>query len=316
MRSIMAPLASHIPEPIKCCVRPISRPLFRYLHLKNLRRQQQQQQKPLEEAYRRFCQMSRNEGIQAIVFQDGKSQIHLSDGRRFHFDANDEVARMYSVPYDGTFEAKETEFVRSLVKPGWLCMDVGASFGWYTVLLSRLAGDTGQVHGFEPVPHTCEILRSNVRLNKCENVIINQCALDEIGGPRDIYVPDIGVSGSLSLAEYDKDYDVIQCTCRRLDDYCDEQGINHIDFIKADIEGAEWPMLKGGDNILKKSRPVLFLEVQEHSTRLFNYQTSDLFHWLSERGYMPYYLDDQSNLIPLDDIQKSLPDYNFFFLPQ
>ena len=293
------------------------RPFYRAM----LRRRSQpmseyeQQQRMLESSYVTFCQLSEKGDVANILFANGKAIITLKDGRHYHFDAHDRVARMYSVPHTGTFEAKETEFVRSFVQPGQVCFDVGASFGWYTILLSKLVGPTGHVHAFEPIPHTFNILQSNVTLNECSNVTLNNVALNATNGRKDLFLPDIGVSGSFRLHRYEKTYQTISCRARTLDDYCLEKGISRVDFIKADIEGAEWLMLKGATETLRQSKPVLFLEIQSESTQLFGYEPVELFAWLTDFGYVPHFVTDTGSLVRLDDYHGALPDYNFIFFP-
>ena len=222
---------------------------------------------------------------------------------------------MYSVPQTGTFEAKETDFVRGFVQPGQVCFDIGASFGWYTVLLSKLVGPAGHVHAFEPLPHNFEVLQSNVTLNECANVTLNDVALDATDGQKDLFLPDIGLTVSLRLHRYKKNYQVISCRTRTLDDYCLEKGISHVDFIKADIEGAELLMLKGAIETLRRSKPALMLECQSKVTRLFGYEPAELFTLLAELGYAPHFVADTGSLVHVDDYHGRLPDYNFIFLP-
>jgi FkbM family methyltransferase len=153
-------------------------------------------------------------------------------------------------------------------------------------------------------------------LNEFTNVTLNQVALDQTVGTRDLFLPDIGVSGSFRLHEYDKTYQTISCPTRTLDAYCSDHEIDRVHFIKADIEGAEWPMLKGGTEALNKSKPVLFLEIQAHSTKLFGYDPVDLFDWLDKLGYSPHVVSEHGDLVLLDDYRHRLPDHNFIFLPK
>lgn len=274
------------------------------------------QQNKVKVGYETFSQLSEKGDIDTIIFSKGSSIITLNDGRNYHFNALDKVSSMYSIPYSGTFESKETDFLRKFIKPGQICIDVGANFGWYTILFSKLVGETGSVHAFEPIPHTFEILERNVQLNKCLNVVINNVALDESKGQKDLFLPDIGVSGSFQLHKYDKDYQIIRSRTRTLDDYVEENGINCIDFIKADIEGAELLLLKGGRKTIIKNNPVLLLEIQNDSTKLFGYKPSDIFSYLDDLNYVPYTVSEKRGIVLLNDYSGVLPDYNFIFLPR
>ena len=53
--------------------------------------------------------------------------------------------------FQGYFEWAETNFIRSILKPGQTFVDVGANIGWHTLLAARSVGETGRVLAFEPV---------------------------------------------------------------------------------------------------------------------------------------------------------------------
>ena len=138
-------------------------------------------------------------------------------------------------------------------------------------------------------------------------------ALDEEEGMDVLFLPDIGVSGSFKLHEYQDEFHEIPCVVTRLDTFCKERSIEKADFIKADIEGAEFRMLRGATGILKRDRPVLMLEVQQHSSKLFGYEPCDLFYWLGEIGYRVFFVSREGGLIPIH-FEDELPDHNFIFI--
>jgi FkbM family methyltransferase len=261
-----------------------------------------------------------NQGLfKSIIFDELGCRYVLNDGRTYLFDPEKSAGWLYSIPYTGTFEKKETEFLRTLVKPGWVCVDVGGCFGWYTVLLSQLIGNQGKVFVFEPVPNNAACLRANLQLNKCANVQLNLCALSEsVQESIEIYVPKNGVSGSLKAHATRENCDVIKIKTSTLDIFAEENNLERLDFLKADIEGAEFLLLKGGRNALIKFKPILMLEVQASSTSLFKYKPKELFHFLSEIEYDAYYVDENSKLVyfPSTSFSNPLPDYNFIFKPK
>jgi FkbM family methyltransferase len=270
----------------------------------------------LEQAFDLFRDLSTKGAVQEIVFANGEVTIILDDRRRFRFDMHNPVSRLYTIPFSGNFEAKETAFLRTLIRPNQNCVDAGGSFGWYTVLLSNLVGEQGTIYSFEPLPQNYAQLGYNISLNGCRNVVLEQYALAEVSGDRDLFLPDIGVSGSFQLHDYVSNYERVTCKTITLDEYCRKNNINQIDFIKADIEGAEWLMLKGGRDILARCKPVLFLEIQPHSTKLFGYHPSDLFKWLNLLGYIPYVAANDGSLQKIINIYDPLPDHNFIFFPE
>jgi len=272
------------------------------------------QLKEMEWAYDRFHALSKNKNIDSVTFQKGQCIFRLTDKRQYYFDPHERAARMYSVPLTGTFERKETEFLRSTIKRGQVCIDVGACFGWYTLLFSSLVGETGHVHAFEPLSDNYRVLARNLALNEAKNVTLNEMALDEIIGDRELFLPDIGVSGSFRLHTYHRSYRTIMCEAQTLDAYCESKGIEQIDFVKADVEGAELSVIKGGIETIKRHRPKLMLEIQQHSTRLFGYAPRDIIVLLKELGYLPHFISEQGKLEALENFSDSLPDYNFIFI--
>jgi hypothetical protein len=75
----------------------------------------------------------------------------------------------------GFFEQGLTRMMLEYLDQGDVFIDVGAHFGYYTLLGSLLVGNQGQVHSFEPTPSTCQVLRRNT--NNKHNVVINNYAL-------------------------------------------------------------------------------------------------------------------------------------------
>lgn len=75
----------------------------------------------------------------------------------------------------GYFETGLTKFFLDYLREGDILIDVGAHYGYFSLLGSSIVGKNGQVHSFEPTPSTYEILRSNL-IGK-NNITSNNCAL-------------------------------------------------------------------------------------------------------------------------------------------
>ena len=63
----------------------------------------------------------------------------------------------------GVWERSETQEVCEILHPGDTFIDVGADFGWYTVIGAKVVGPTGRVIAFEPVPRNLEFLKAQRR---------------------------------------------------------------------------------------------------------------------------------------------------------
>jgi len=257
--------------------------------------------------------------IASISYEKTRCIYQLDDGRRFVFRPDKAAGWLYSIPYSGDFEVKETDYVKRTLEKDWVCLDVGGCFGWYTVLFANLAGPNGTVHVFEPVPDNRECLVENITLNASTNVTVHPYALGDKPATTTIYVPEGGVSGSLRAHGGADNCRAIEVQVSTLDDFARESSLARLDFIKADIEGAELLLLQGGAETLRRFKPTLMLEVQAHSTRLFGYEPKELFRFMQELGYGIFWVGTDGTLVRCDasiSTGSPLPDYNFIFVHQ
>ena len=188
----------------------------------------------------------------------------------------------------------EIEIFRSLIHGGDTILDLGANTGQYTCLFCILAGSTGAVHAFEPIPPTFEMLKRNVarHAKKCP-VFLNNLAAGDSEGAVTMFVSD-GRFTEASMVNHAKNSPAANFDCRvtTIDRYMKEKNITKVDMIKCDVEGAELLAMKGAKALLKsKNPPVLFLEAWSGWTKDFGYRPADLFTFLErEAGYAIYHV--------------------------
>lgn len=204
--------------------------------------------------------------------------------------------------------------IRHMVQPDDIVLDVGANFGLYTYLFSKLIGVNGRAHSYEPVPPTAHILRNNVRRLNLKNVFVREMALSSQAGNATIHVPVDKNGENFYRATIDDKcggtaYNVITQT---IDDLFFHKYSPKISFIKIDTEAHEHEVVKGGMNLIKRDKPILFIEIDKN---MWNPATDS--YWLrkalEEVGYHPYFLKGKKKLLP------SLPttrerEFNYFFL--
>src|ERR1043165_8882429 len=83
------------------------------------------------------------------------------------------ISRIYtSLTASGFLKKKYPElfFLQKIIKPGFVCIDIGANMGYYSTFLSRLAGESGKVYSVEPVPMFVDILKLNLKAIGIRNV--------------------------------------------------------------------------------------------------------------------------------------------------
>ncbi len=195
----------------------------------------------------------------------------------------------------------EKIFFLNLLRDGDTILDIGANRGYYTLLFSHIVGGRGEVHAFEPVPATFEKLFGTLRKHgRFENCRLNQMALGETSGKAELYIPG-GDDGQVSLKRHSagswqdaNQVTSVECAVTTLDQYAQVQVKNKIHFIKCDVEGAEFSVLKGGVRTLEKDLPILYLEIFEQWSKDFGYKPVEIVRWLRTRGYQDFYRVDST----------------------
>lgn len=171
----------------------------------------------------------------------------------------------------GCFEPNETVFLASVLGPGMTFVDVGANIGLYTLLAAHLVGPGGSVVAVEPSPREQMSLRRNLALNGQFAVRVRTEALGQAGGTAILHVTDAEHAGQNTLGRprY-TDTNVIEeieVPITTLDSLVDEEGLERIDAVKVDVEGAEELVLRGAEASLRCFRPLVLLELQDPSLR-------------------------------------------------
>ena len=146
----------------------------------------------------------------------------------------------------GVWEPHLTHFMKRTIKEGDSVVDVGANIGYYTLLMSQLAGKDGSVVSIEASPATFEKLTKNIERNSCANVISRQVAVSDHKGELKLFYSEYGDkdTGKLSTIERSGATGVTSVPCDTfISVLTSAVPIDRVSFIKIDIEGAEAPLL-------------------------------------------------------------------------
>jgi FkbM family methyltransferase len=235
--------------------------------------------------------------------------VHLVNGMHIEVDPRDYVGR--SIMDNGCFETETVHFVQRFLKPGMVFLDIGANIGQYSLLASELVGSEGTVHSFEPYPLMYAVLRRNVERNHCVNVHCNCVALDEQEGSQQLFLSGSKGFGSTSFVPAEH-YSGLQIGVRTMsvDRYAQVHGLDRVDLIKIDVEGAEMSVLKGAHFLLDKHPDVaLVLEFNDTAAHRFGYSSAQLADYLRARGFKLFRLQE-SGISPYKNDDGKLIYYN------
>ena len=224
------------------------------------------------------------------------------DGFVFHLNPRDQFITTTMVT-TGTWEPTETSVLRAQLRPGDTYVDVGAYIGYYTVIASKLVGQSGRVIAFEPDPRNFALLKRNVETNGCTNVILEQLALSDRPGSIKLFLHDVS-KGSHSIVEFAGAAGTVEVEAVPLDDYLAEWE-RQIDVVKIDTEGAEAIILDGMRGTFKRYRNArLLMEFYPYKLRRSGREAESLLEELRSLGFRFYNVDEKElEVVPVTAAQ-------------
>lgn len=163
---------------------------------------------------------------------------------------------------------------------GATVLDIGANNGIYCFWMMRAVGPSGNVIAFEPQPETCEgIERQRLRFN-WSNLRVMNVALSDSDGKKSLSRQGIGDGSATLEATRRRNTDAtLNVQVTQLDTIADEI-FSKLKFIKCDVEGHERNVFLGGEQTIRRYRPV----VQFEST-VTDPRTQDIFQFFRGLGY-------------------------------
>lgn len=196
------------------------------------------------------------ERVQTVYLGQGKVLARILGSKKIFLSTSDRGFACH-VMLDGFWETWLTLFFLRVVGRGMTVLDVGANFGYYTLLFGDLVGPQGRVVAIEPVPQTAALLEQSVTLNGfAGNTRIVRAAAGNKEGTAFVMVPDGEpknatvvpgpVEGTIPVATVPVDHLT--------------RNLQRVDVVKVDAEGAEPMIFEGMQETIKRHRPRIILE--------------------------------------------------------
>jgi len=181
----------------------------------------------------------------------------------------------------GSYEMRKRQAFEVEIPQGAVVFDVGANVGYYSLLAAVLVGNEGRVYAFEPLPRNVRFLRRHVTLNHMDNVEVIEAAVSDHTGAASF---DLGASSAMGHLSDAGDIEV-RLVC--LDEMLENGDIQPPDYMKVDVEGAEYEVLQGARKVIQRYRPTFFLDTHQREAH------QPLIALLKELGYTFKILDDK-----------------------
>jgi len=137
-------------------------------------------------------------------------------------------------------------------RKGDIILDIGAGIGDDAIYFSDIVGKEGKVIAIEAHPHTYRCLKKTIEANNLENVVAINVACSESSGKIKI-TKNLAYLGNNIFHFNDENNDFIEVKSVTIDSILEELKIENVDFVKINIEGAEYGALKGASSILKNN---------------------------------------------------------------
>jgi FkbM family methyltransferase len=153
----------------------------------------------------------------------------------------------------GSYEYEKQQTISNIVKPGTIAFDLGAHVGFYTLLFSKMTGSLGRVFAFEPFPPNIYYLQKHIALNHIMNVQILEVAVSDSSGVTSFLQQSNSSMGH--IGEFGG-FDVEKVA---IDELVKIGKLPVPNYMKIDIEGAEYKALIGSQATLREFHPIIFL---------------------------------------------------------
>lgn len=222
-------------------------------------------------------------------------------GVRWRLDLREGID--FSIYLLGSFEPSVVRSYKRLVRPGSVVLDVGANVGAHTMPLAQAVGENGRVIAFEPTSWAFEKLVGNLALNPALSERVRAERVMLVAGP-DSGMPE-HVYSSWPLVGSDEVHPLhrgslkstAEAEATTLDRYVAAAGLDRVDFLKLDVDGAEPDVLAGAAETIVRYGPPIIMELAPYL-----YDGTDGFEcligFLDANGYRIEHLRSRRELPP------------------
>lgn len=183
--------------------------------------------------------------------------------------------------------ADELEVFAQYLSPGMNAIDVGANIGHHSVAMARLVGPDGCLLAVEPQVEINRLLAANLVANGIMNARVERCLVGECSGRASLSPIDYSTAGNFGAVDVARtSVEGEQVSMKTLDELVHEYyGDKPVHFVKLDVQSFELYVLRGAPNLLRTSRPVLYLEVSPYWMHQRGYDYREIFLLLRSHDY-------------------------------
>lgn len=196
----------------------------------------------------------------------------------------------------GVYDPNSMMVVKNMIPAGGVFIDVGASFGYFSIIATDAVGPNGRVIAIEPSSRDYARLVDNIQINNLANIVSTyRLALSDKAGTA---LLSIATEERSALNTLGKEFSFkgIESIAKEeietvsLDEFLEFNPLDRVDFIKLDIEGSELKALQGAVKTIERFKPALMLGVNENALRASGTDHDKIQVTLTDLGYRAYKL--------------------------
>ncbi len=200
-------------------------------------------------------------------------------------------------------EIRLARFLIRHLREGDIFFDIGAHYGYFTLLASALVGSNGRVVAFEAAPATFPVLKTNTR--NITNVSAHDLALSDKEALLTFYeFPNLySEYNTLNIEQFKGERwftryppREIRIPSVRLDTFVTEMGLRPT-VLKIDVEGAEDSVMRGAQTYLTVQAPLIVMEYLAQKRHNASHRRAE--EMLRALGYYPFCIDEDGGIQPL-----------------
>jgi|SaaInlV_150m_DNA_4_1039716.scaffolds.fasta_scaffold00218_4 FkbM family methyltransferase len=168
-------------------------------------------------------------------------------------------------------------------------IDIGANFGFHSVMFSKLIN--GKVFSFEPQQQNYQLLLNNIKHNDIQNIVAYNHACGDSDTTVSLPIIPHNIT-EWNMGDFTPNIMLGRCKSNTVRSVIlDNFDLPKIDFIKIDVQGWEKKVLSGLVQTLRKDKPILIVEFEEHQLSKVNCSSKELFDFIRGLDYYIFYLE-------------------------
>lgn len=237
-------------------------------------------------------------GLRTTYIGNNTSLVRLKSGRRLYVDSRD-INHGQEIMITGIWEKFNTDLFHNILKRGDTFVDVGANFGYFSILAGMLIGPKGKLYSFEPIPRVFDLLKKSLKANgylQGKSKVFQMAVSDKIE-EIDLFYKDGDYSGgSFYIPESRIKVEKFSSTKVKTITLDDQLSDIAVDFIKIDAEGSESKIINGMSQVIQNS-PNLKILLEYNAASISKHQNVDQFKTkLNSFGFYFYAVGKDSSL--------------------